>query len=163
MQSEDGALFGHEAVRQRQLTSASNLLAQRIDHDVADEVDSFFGDAFVAQVLARESVCCEQQIRDRVCTQPVNLLRHGHIARAQARFDVRNTDAEFLCGERAGDRRVHVADDDHPIRAMFQARRSNAIMVRAVCSACEPEPTSRLMSGSGMPRSRKKFPGMFRP
>jgi hypothetical protein len=33
--------------------------------------------------------------------------------------------------------------------------RSNAIMIFAVCSACEPDPTARWMSGARRPRSRK--------
>jgi len=34
---------------------------------------------------------------------------------------------------------------------------SKAAITLAVCTACEPEPTPRLMSGAGMPRSSKKM------
>ena len=38
---------------------------------------------------------------------------------------------------------------------------SNAIMTRAVCSAWEPEPTSRFTSGGGNPRSLKNRSDML--
>lgn len=34
------------------------------------------------------------------------------------------------------------------------------IMMFAVCSTCVPEPTSKLMTGSGMPSCSKKSPDM---
>ena len=33
---------------------------------------------------------------------------------------------------------------------------SNPVMILAVCTACDPEPTPKLMSGGRMPSSRKK-------
>ena len=38
------------------------------------------------------------------------------------------------------------------------ATASNAVMMAAVCAAWLPGPTAKLMSGSGMPRSRKNPP-----
>jgi hypothetical protein len=38
---------------------------------------------------------------------------------------------------------------------------SNATMIFAVCSACDPDPTSRCRSGAGIPSSRKKMSDMF--
>ena len=97
--------------------------SRRIDHGVADEVDLLGGDTFVPQILVGHGVGCEQEIRNRVRAEAVDLFRHGHVARAQSGFDVSDADAEFLGGEGAGNRRVHVSHDDHPIRTMFQARR----------------------------------------
>ena len=110
----------------------------------------------------RDRVGREQEMRNGVGAEPVDLFWNGHVARAQSRFDVSDTDAEFFGREGTRECRIHVSDDDHPIRTMFQADRLEAIIIRAVCSACEPEPTSRLMSGSGMPRSRKNSSDMFR-
>ena len=39
---------------------------------------------------------------------------------------------------------------------------SNATITRAVCSACEPEPTSSRKSGAARPRSAKKTSDMDR-
>src|ERR1019366_1178183 len=64
-----------------------------------------------------------RKIRNGIGAEAVDLFRHGHVARAQASFDVSDADAEFLGGEGARNRRVHVSHDDHPIRTMFQAGR----------------------------------------
>ena len=47
-------------------------------------------------------------------------------------------------------------------RSGRSARRtfSNATMIFAVCSACDPDPTSRCRSGAGIPSYRKKMSDM---
>jgi len=44
----------------------------------------------------------------------------------------------------------------------FRQTGSKANIILAVCSACEPEPTPRLMSGAGMPSSLKKISDILR-
>ena len=75
---------------------------------------------------------------------------------AQPGLDVRDRHALLHGDQRAGERRIDVADDEHAGR--LRARRATGSKRRitsAVCTACVPEPTSRLMSGRGSRRSAK--------
>ncbi len=51
---------------------------------------------------------------------PINLLGHRAIAGAQAGLDVRHADAEFVRRQRAGERGVDVADNEHEVRFLVE-------------------------------------------
>ena len=57
--------------------------------------------------------------------------------------------SELHGGERAGERRVHVAGDDDEVGRCSTSTCSIPTSARAVCSACVPEPTPRKTSGCG--------------
>ena len=63
---------------------------------------------------------------------------------------------DFDRGERAGQRRVDVAGDDHEVGLPLTQDALDADERLAVCSACVPEPTPRNSSGRGSPSSSKK-------
>ena len=94
---------------------------------------------------------------------PVALLGHARVERAQAGLDVGEPrPAAIGVGELAGDdrrgqRRVRVAVDEHAVRLVLEHDRLEAAQHLAGHRrrGC-PLPTSRLTSGSGISRSRKK-------
>ena len=96
MQCEDSVLTRLQAVWQRQLTGSVDLLAQSIDHGVANEVDFLASYTLIPQILDGQSIGCEQQVRNGVGAEAVNLLWHRHVPRAQSGFDVSDFDTEFL-------------------------------------------------------------------
>ena len=57
-----------------------------------------------------------QDVAQDVGGEPVQLLRHGPVARAQARLEMDGRDAELGPDQSAGDRRIDVADHDQPVR-----------------------------------------------
>jgi len=48
---------------------------------------------------------------------PINLLRHGTVKAAQARFHVDHRNLQFCGNQRASDGRVYIADNQHRGRA----------------------------------------------
>ena len=117
---------------------------------------SLLGDPLATRFSIGEAIGGEQIVAQHIGAEPVDLLRHAHVARAQSGLDMGHLDAELLGGDGAGHGRIDVADDDHQVGVFLRQTFSKAIMIRAVCSAWNPEPTSRLMSGRGMPRSSKE-------
>ena len=59
----------------------------------------------------------EEQAREPVADDAVDLLGHAHVERAQTGLDVRERQAQLGGDERAGKRRVRVAVDEHGVRA----------------------------------------------
>ena len=99
----------------------------------------------------------KQEPREAVGDDPVDLLGHAHVEGAQAGLDVRQRHAELGRDEGSGERRVGVAVDEHRVGPLLAATaRSMPISMAAVCSACEPEPTSSRTSGSPSPSSSLK-------
>ena len=90
---------------------------ERVDHHVAHPVDPARRDTLRDQVPVRVRAGGEQQIGERVRDDPVDLLRHRAIARAQSRLDVRHPDRRrrLRRHDRARQRRVHVPHHDHPV------------------------------------------------
>jgi hypothetical protein len=76
-------------------------------------VDPRFGNAFAQQIGVRAFLRREQQIRDLIGEDAIDLFRHRAVETAQARFHVYYGHAFLDRDERAGERRVHVADDEH--------------------------------------------------
>ena len=71
--------------------------------------------AFVAEVVARLGRVDEQEIRHLVRDDPVDLLGHRAVERAEARLDVPHGDRELGGGERCRHRRVDVSRDEHDV------------------------------------------------
>ena len=86
----------------------------------------------------------------RVDDDAVDLFGHRPVERTQPGLDVGDRHAALRGDQRAGERRVDVADRRRPgRRRCASSHSSNAIITRAVCTACEPEPTPRFTSGGG--------------
>ncbi len=139
------------------LARAGEVRAQRVDHDVADDVDAPRENALAQEVLATGGLGHEQPVGDRVGQHAVDLFGHAAVARAQARFDVRHAHAELRGRERGGERRVHVADHDQGVRALLEQQGLHLAEHLGRLAAWLPEPTSRFTSGVAMPSSRKKL------
>ena len=87
----------------------------------------------------------------------VELLGHRAVEGAHPGLDVRDRDARLGAGQRAGERRVRVAVDEHErpaARARAAARARRASARSAPC--CVPPPRSSRCSGRGSPSSSKK-------
>ena len=104
----------------------------------------------------------EQQVGGVVGEHPVVLLGHPPVERAQAGLQVRHRDVHLDRGDRAGQRRVGVAVDQHPVR-LLAARAPGPwrASTAPVCTPWLPEPTPRCTSGSGMPRPVKNTSDRF--
>src|SRR5579864_6008303 len=101
MQREDReALFG-EAIGKRKTQSSIDMTEQSVDHGVPNEGDFTVADTFSPKVFVGHFIRCEKQIGDSICTKPIDLFRHGHIAGAQSSLYMRHTDPKFLCGNGA--------------------------------------------------------------
>ena len=68
----------------------------------------------------RRSRRAEEKRREPVDDDAVELLGHRPVERAQARLDVGDRHAELRGRERAGERRVRVAVDEHPVRLLLE-------------------------------------------
>ena len=94
---------------------------ERIDHHIADEMNAAFVDSFLPQIVVGEAVSREQKVADDIGAKPVDLLRHSEIARAKARFDMGDADAELLGGYGAGQSGIDVANDDDEVGLLAEA------------------------------------------
>jgi hypothetical protein len=94
----------------RQL-GARERFQERIDHQVADELNSFRSYPLPQKVVLRRPLRRVEQIRDLVRQNTVDFLWHGAVEAAEARLDVGN--GELLLGshQAAGKGRIHVTDD----------------------------------------------------
>ncbi len=88
-----------------------------VDHHVADHLDPA-GHPLRAQVQRRRLGRAQQQRRRVVGQHAVELLRHRAVERAHAGLDVRDRDLSLGGGQRARQRRVRVAVDEHQVGAL---------------------------------------------
>ena len=106
---------GHENVARREIyfrkPGVRQHADQRVDHDVADQVNAAGGNAFARKVPVSVFGGSEQQIGDLIGEHAIDLLRHAAVQRAQSGFHVSHGDAEFGAHQRGGDGRIHVAID----------------------------------------------------
>ena len=100
--------------RRRPLARSRRQLEARVVHHVSDDLDPA-GDAFAAKRLGAALVRAEEEIGQAVDLDAVVLLRHGEVAAAQSRLDVRDRDALGDGGPRSRERRVRVAEDDDAV------------------------------------------------
>ena len=93
---------------------------EAVDHRVADQLHAVAGDPLARQVLHRVRGGAEQHIGDAVREDPVHLLGHLPVARAQARLDVGDCDAQLGGGQRRGQGGIDVAGDQHQVGGVLQ-------------------------------------------
>ena len=84
-----------------------------VDHHMADVVDRRLALAFAPQVGDGARLGDEEVVGDAVGDEAVDFLGHRHVAAAQAGFDVGDGNVELLGDDRAGQRGVDVANDEH--------------------------------------------------
>ena len=63
-------------------------MAERIDHDVADEIDGLAGAAFFEEMLDGVFLGDEEIVSEGVGEYAVNFFGHSAVKAAEARFDV---------------------------------------------------------------------------
>ena len=88
------------------------LREQRVDHHVADETNPRLGYPLVPEVREPTRLGHEQEVRDRIRHDPVDLLRHRPVEAPETGLNVGHRHAELDRRECAGERAVHVAEDD---------------------------------------------------
>ena len=79
------------------------------------------------QIFARAALRGEQQVRQLVGEQPVELLGHAAVAAPQTGLHVRDRDTELGRAERGGDSGVDVPDDHDEVRSLLQQNRLQAL------------------------------------
>lgn len=99
---------------------------QRIDHHIADEGDACSVHAFALQVGRRAALGRIQPVGDLVGEHAVDLFRHPPVIAAQPGLDVHDRHALLHRHQRAGERRIDVADDDDAARPVLVQRRLEA-------------------------------------
>ena len=136
---------------------------EAVDHRVADQLHAVAGDPLGGQVLDRVRGGAEQQVGDAVGEDAVHLLGHLPVARAQARLDVGDGDAQLGRGERRGQGRVDVARRPAPGRRGARAGRLDADeharpSARRGCRS-RPEVGVRLAHAEALDESARRAPG----
>ena len=123
MHGQGRVALGAQAQRaaQPQGRGQGPVLEQGVDHDVADEEDLVGGHPLGGQVLVGEMVGGKKIIAEHVGTEPVDLLGHRHVPRAQPGLHMGDPDPQLLGGDGAGHGRVDVADHDDQIGRFPQA------------------------------------------
>ena len=79
-------------------------------------MDLFRRDAFAQEVLAAALFGDEEDIRDGIREEPVDLLRHGAVKGAEPRLDVGDRNVELHGRQSGGQSGVDVPHDKHEIR-----------------------------------------------
>ena len=106
---------------------------------------------------AADSLGQNSSRRQLIGHDPIDLLGHAPVERSQAGFDVRDRHVQLRGRERAGERRVGVAVDQHPVRPFSAIAVFDADQHRAVCCAVLIRNRRRARySGFGMSSSRKE-------
>jgi hypothetical protein len=113
---------------------------ERVDHRVADVVDPGRAPAFREQVVTRFRRVDEQELRELVGDDPVDLLRHRTVERAEARLHVADREQKLACGQRGGHGRVHVARHEHDVRLGLQQDRLEPLHDRGRLLRVRPGP-----------------------
>src|SRR5207244_3222580 len=97
------------------------VLQERVEHAVADDVDAL-RHVLASQILPRGGRRSEEEVRELVRDDAVDLLGHRLVERPDARFDVRERTTLLARQETAGERRVRVAVDDHEVGVFRDGR-----------------------------------------
>jgi len=111
---------------------------------------SFPRNTFFAEVLVGVFGRSEEEVGQGIGDEAVHFLGHGAVEAAEAGLDVGDFDAELGADEGAGHGGVDVSDDNDPVGFLLEHDGLEPGHDVGVCMACEPEPTSRLISGAGM-------------
>ena len=114
-------------VERRECRGGGNGALQRVergvDHHVADEFYPRRRHPLGDEVRLALLLGDEMQVGQLVDDEPVQLLRHLTVERAQARLDMGDRDTQIGRGQRGGDRGVDVADDDQQVRPVLHEQR----------------------------------------
>src|SRR5471032_2532202 len=89
------------------------MAEQRVDHDIADELDAALVDAFLEQIGLSVGLGGEEQIGQLVGQHAVNFLRHAAVAAAQPGLNMDHGHAALARYQSASERGVNVANDKH--------------------------------------------------
>ena len=114
---------------------------RRVGHDVADDLAPA-GNALRGELFRRPLVRTEEERRDPVDLDPVALLGHGEVERTQAGLDMR--DGYRACRFGAGEGRVRVAVDEHPVRPLALDRCADRRLHRRRVGCPQVQPVCRL-------------------
>ena len=99
---------------------------QRVDHHVADIVDTLGAHAFPDQVVVRRRLGREAVVGDGVREDTVDLLRHRAVEASEAGLDVRQSETQLDRRDGGRQGRVDVAHDDDEIGALPRQDRDEA-------------------------------------
>src|SRR6266446_177007 len=107
------------ASRHRAIEARTN----RIDHDIADELDSLGTEAFLDEVVDAPTFRDKEEVGQAVGDETIDLLRHCPVEAAQARLDMRDGNIE-LGGHQGGSHGgVDIAHDEDEIGPARQQHR----------------------------------------
>jgi hypothetical protein len=102
------------------------VAAERIDHQIAHQMDPLRVGAFAPEIGDAARLADQQQVRDGIREDAVDLLGHGAVEAAQARFDVNDGNAQLGGDKRASERGVDVADNEDGVRVRVEGHRLEA-------------------------------------
>ena len=88
----------------------------RVAHHVADHLAAS-RDTLRLELRGRALVRAEEQCRQPIDLDPVPFFGHRQVEAAQPGLDVRDRHL-LACGVRSGQRRVRIAEDEHPVRPL---------------------------------------------
>ena len=117
VQRQQGVFAFPDAVSGRRGEPARPLPVreQRVDHHVADQVDTLVGNPFPPQVLERRGFGREEIVRQMIGQHAVDLFGHAPVEASEAGLDVCDREAHLRSHQRARQGRVDVAHDDDEI------------------------------------------------
>ena len=105
------------------------------------------GQALGEQVVARLGRVDEEEVRHLVGDDPVDLLGHRAVERAQPGLDVADRQQQLRGGQRGRHRRVHVAGDEHDIGLRLEQHRLEPLHDRSRLLGMRPRAHSERVVG----------------
>src|SRR5215467_7234259 len=133
MQSENSEWAPILPMHQIELLSDTRLpcdgqeMKKRVDHHVANKIDTFKRAALSKQILDRNSFSYKQIFSKRIGQDAVDLLGHGTIETSQAGLYMGDADPEFHGCQRSRDGGIHVAHDQDEIRLLLNKNGLDAL------------------------------------
>ena len=94
-------------------------LNQSVYHYIADEKHLFLGNAFARKVFIAIGGWSEEQVRELVGNEAVDLFGHSAIKGAQACLDMSHANVKFGTYQCRRYSRIYVAIDQHNVRLML--------------------------------------------
>ena len=95
-------------------------VAERIDHNVADEIDGLAGAAFFEEMADGVLFGDEEIVGEGIREDAIDFFGHGAIETAQTSFDVGNGNAKLHGGQGNGDGGVDIADHENEIGLVIE-------------------------------------------
>jgi len=102
---------------------------------------------FARQVIDGGLCGAEEKVGNVVGDDAVDLLRHRAVEAAQAGLDVGEGQVQLGRGERAGQRRVGVAEDDHPVGRLLLEHRLQALQHLSGLASVRPGADAEVVVG----------------